>query len=657
MYRSIFVESLESRRLLSAVYPTAVETYLVELINRARANPTAEASRYSISLNEGLAADTISAVAKQPVAINPYITDAAVKHSQWMIDTDVFSHDGANGSDPGDRISAAGYNFTAPSGWGENLAWSGTTGSPPDPGVAVPELHKNLFVDADIPDRGHRINMLDPDFREVGPGVLNGVFQGYNAVMLTTDFAYTKDTYFITGVAYDDLTIDNDFYTPGEGLGGVTILAVRDGDSAEYSTQTWESGAYSLKVPAGTYTVTATGGPLGSAVMQRGTVTIANRNVKVDVVPGGDVAGPVATLAKPSNVASAGVSPLTFTVTYNDATGVDISTLDSMDLTIIGPDSTAYGTTLVDHVESANGKTVTARYRMNPPGGGWDVEDNGTFTVMQRANQVKDTANNVAPTKLMGTFTVAIPLATRKFVSGADFNNDGKEDIAWYDASGGKQGIWYMDGATRLSKANLPDSPNRVLVGVGDFDGDGTSEFLWRGTGDLKIATLAEAQLGAGALRSINAVVPSAVWVVAGVGDFDGNGTDDLLWYNGNTGATNLWIMSNGQRQQALPGQTVANRAWKPVSAGDLNNDGKDDVIWRNSVTGGDLAWIMNRTVVRQVVQLRTTANLAWRLDSSGDLNNDGTSDLLWRNVNTGAAVAWLMNGTTVAASVSLPSV
>src|SRR4051794_28856329 len=96
----VLAESLESRRLLSAVYPTNLEQYDVELINRGRANPTAEASRYGVPLNEGLAAGTISTAAKQPLAINPYLDDSARRHSQWMIDADVFSHTGSGGSHP-----------------------------------------------------------------------------------------------------------------------------------------------------------------------------------------------------------------------------------------------------------------------------------------------------------------------------------------------------------------------------------------------------------------------------------------------------------------------------------------------------------------------------------------------------------------------------
>ncbi len=46
-----------------------------------------------------------------------------------MLNTDVFSHTGANGSSAGGRVSAAGYAFTGAWTWGENIAWRGTTGT------------------------------------------------------------------------------------------------------------------------------------------------------------------------------------------------------------------------------------------------------------------------------------------------------------------------------------------------------------------------------------------------------------------------------------------------------------------------------------------------------------------------------------------------
>src|SRR5688500_16283559 len=139
------LEFLESRCLLAAVFPAAHEQYLVELINRGRANPTAEATRYGTDLNEGLAAGTISSTPKQPLAINPYVTDAARKHSQWMIDNDTFSHTGATGTNPQQRMTNAGYFFGDPSAWGENIGWTGSTGSI-DATVRTAEIHENLYV-------------------------------------------------------------------------------------------------------------------------------------------------------------------------------------------------------------------------------------------------------------------------------------------------------------------------------------------------------------------------------------------------------------------------------------------------------------------------------------------------------------------------------
>ena len=103
------VESLESRVLLSIAAPTDYDQYMLELINLARNDPAAEAARYGIDLNEGVpVSDTMSTDAKQPMAFNGNINDAAQDHSQWMLDNDVFSHTGASGSSPSVRMTSAG---------------------------------------------------------------------------------------------------------------------------------------------------------------------------------------------------------------------------------------------------------------------------------------------------------------------------------------------------------------------------------------------------------------------------------------------------------------------------------------------------------------------------------------------------------------------
>jgi serralysin len=112
--------------------PTAYDQYMLELINQARANPAAMASKLGIDLNQGLSAGTISAAAKQPLAFNLDLIDAAHKHSAWMLATDTFSHTGAGGSNPGARMKAEGYTGSS---WGENIAITWGNGKVPSQSV------------------------------------------------------------------------------------------------------------------------------------------------------------------------------------------------------------------------------------------------------------------------------------------------------------------------------------------------------------------------------------------------------------------------------------------------------------------------------------------------------------------------------------------
>lgn len=280
----LLVVACTTARIASAatMLPTDLDQYMLELINRARANPTAEAARYGIDLNEGLPAGTISATPKQPMAFNLNLIASATGHSQWLLDNDVFQHEGPGGNHPKDRAVNAGYVLNSPWGVGENIAWQGTTLTSPNPIATTAQLHQGLFVDTPIPDRGHRTNMMNDAFREAGVGILSGGFQQYNAVMITTDFAYTAGDPFLTGVIYKDFD-HNNFYSPtGEGYLNMDIRAVSTTTGMTYETFSYSTGGYSLRLPADTYNVTIGGGVLKDTTY-RG-VTIGNLNVKLDVV-------------------------------------------------------------------------------------------------------------------------------------------------------------------------------------------------------------------------------------------------------------------------------------------------------------------------------------------------------------------------------------
>lgn len=407
------IEPLEPRRLFTAATPTDLEQYMVELINRARANPSAEAARYGIALNEGLAAGTISTAPKQPLAINRFLTDGARKHSQWMIDTDTFSHTGSGGSQPDGRMSAAGYSFVSPWSWGENIAWRSFSGGTSPTASLLAQLHQDLFVDTGIADRGHRTNLMSNDFREVGAGFTSGQFQMWNAGMLTTDFAKTAGSPFLTGVAYQDTVTDDDFYTPGEGLAGVTITARRRSDNATFSTTTFSSGGYSLALAAGTYDVTASGGALAHSISVA-SVAIGSQNIKTDFVPDatppGDHTSPAATLTTalrkrdPSRY-------YPFTVRYSDETALDPTTFDNFDIEVTGPGGYVRYANFDSVDSTAPGTTRTVNYVVKGPGGSWEASDNGVYTITLRRRQVYDAAGNPAAATVLGAFSVIVPRA------------------------------------------------------------------------------------------------------------------------------------------------------------------------------------------------------------------------------------------------------
>jgi serralysin len=250
---------------------SAAEQYLLELINRARLDPLAEAARFGISLNQGLAAGTINGQAKQVLALNSLLNVSATAHTMWMLEEDIFSHTGEGGSLPDDRMADAGY---VGNSFGENLALVGSSIEITIEG-SIDQLFENLFRSAE-----HRIETLATEFREVGLGAEAGLFtqdpNTFNAVALTENFGLRGTGQFLTGVVYQDLD-NNDFYTIGEGVGGVSFTV---GANTAISSG---PGGYGLGVAASNaLTVNGQAGAVAFSVK----LDSRPGNVKLDLVDG-----------------------------------------------------------------------------------------------------------------------------------------------------------------------------------------------------------------------------------------------------------------------------------------------------------------------------------------------------------------------------------
>lgn len=114
------------------------------------------------------------------LCVHPDLTAAARAHSQDMLNKDYASHESPSGENVGERLERFGYGSDGFSYYliGENIAWGcGSRGS-------AEHLFKWWMH-----SRGHRHNILNKKFREVGIGARTGTFKSCDhATMYTADF-------------------------------------------------------------------------------------------------------------------------------------------------------------------------------------------------------------------------------------------------------------------------------------------------------------------------------------------------------------------------------------------------------------------------------------------------------------------------------------
>ena len=260
----------------------------------------------------------------------------------------------------------------------------------------------------------------------------------------------------------------------------------------------------------------------------------------------------------------------------------------------------------------------------------WQNRDTGAVTYWRSANSTMSTAVQV-PTPSgfdLRSTTIALTysdvfsshnvLLAKNTFSGADFQ-------------------LYFNGSGYHAYAMWTGSFDWTAVGAGDFDGNGSADVLYRNQHDGRNFLLSDASWADWAAYYPITAVTNLAWKVAGVGDFDGDGRSDVLWRNSASGQNTIWrSASNATR---LPLTTVSNLAWKIAAVGDFNGDGRSDIFWRNASTGANVIWDSGNSTTQRAVT--SVTNFSWNITTTGDYDGDGRADLFWRNASTGANVIW----------------
>jgi hypothetical protein len=274
------------------LHPDANEQELLWLMNRARANPTAEGN-FLAATGDARVVDAINYFevdlalmrrefaaipAKPPAAFDRRLYAASLAHSLDLIARDAQDHEGQF-----ERVEAAGFQFS--SAFASVFAYA----------EGMVQCHAGLNIDwgpggpGGMQDgRGHRAAIMSQNDEilsnvglavvpennrqtEVGPFVFSaaychaqpGVAQNYNR--------------FFVGTVWRDAN-GNQRFDGGEGFGNVRVQP----SGGAFHAMTNRAGGFAIPATAGgALTVTFSGGGLPSAVVRQ--VTVGNESVLVDV--------------------------------------------------------------------------------------------------------------------------------------------------------------------------------------------------------------------------------------------------------------------------------------------------------------------------------------------------------------------------------------
>jgi hypothetical protein len=177
---------------------------------------------------------------------------------------------------------------------------------------------------------------------------------------------------------------------------------------------------------------------------------------------------------------------------------------------------------------------------------------------------------------------------------------------------------------------------NQNFVGSGDFNGDGLSDLLINVDNPPGVRAFLVDQMNPGGIQAqFQIAVRGADWIVDATADFNGNGTSDILVHRDVGGQRTLEVMvMNNNAVQANTTIGVNGVTWDVDGTGDFNHDGTPDILQHQinlnagSMTLRALSMSPNAVQVQSSPTLGTIgANI--QVDGVGDFNGNGTADIL----------------------------
>ena len=228
----------------------------------------------------------------------------------------------------------------------------------------------------------------------------------------------------------------------------------------------------------------------------------------------------------------------------------------------------------------------------------------------------------------------------------ADFDGNGTPDLVWQNLSTRQVTVNYYGGtggATYQNWAylNAAGVPGWTVVGARDFNADGVPDLVWQNDTTHQVSVNFYGGQGGAVYEGWNWINSTGYtgWQVAGVADFDGNGEPDVVWLNNSTRQVTVnYYGFGGAVYQSWNNLNNGVAGWHVVGTGDFDGNGVPDLVWQNDSTrqvtvnyyGG-----AGGAVYQGWAYLNAAGVPGWSVVAVADMNGDGVPDLIWQNDTT----------------------
>jgi hypothetical protein len=220
-----------------------------------------------------------------------------------------------------------------------------------------------------------------------------------------------------------------------------------------------------------------------------------------------------------------------------------------------------------------------------------------------------------------------------------DINGDGRDDVISQQTNGDVT-LWMMDGDNNTADVIAKAGPHASgglagwhVKGSGDFDGDGHADIIFQHDNGLAAMWLMDGNANTTFVGAVGPFNPGAEWQIKGVGDFDGDGKDDLIWQH-DGGQAAMWLMDGTQTTfVGAVGPFNPGADWQIQGTGDFNDDGMSDILWKSTSSGTVAEWHMDGTQATFV--------------GAVGMSQPGTAPLFTGDFNSGDELDWVVYNKT----------